>query len=76
MKLDPGLAYLQVGAFKDTKSALPLLERLKTAGFKALLRAATDGFTRVLVGPYQNDDLQNAKASLSDQGLTPFPVKQ
>jgi cell division septation protein DedD len=76
MKLDQGVAYLQVGAFKDTKSALPLLERLKSAGFKALLRAAADGFTRVLVGPYSPNALSSAKASLSDQGLNPFTVKE
>ncbi len=76
VRLDPGMSFLQVGAFNNVKSALPLLERLKGAGFKALLRAASDGFTRVLVGPYAADNLQSAKTSLSSQGLTPFPVKQ
>jgi cell division septation protein DedD len=76
-KLDPGyLSYLQVGAFKDTKSALPLLEQLKGSGFKALLRAAMDGYVRVLVGPYDNSSIEAAKESLKGQGLTPFAVQQ
>ena len=75
-QLDPGLSYLQVGAFKTVKSALPLLERLKGSGFKTLLRSASDGYTRVLVGPFSAALLANAKQNLSEQGLTPFAVKQ
>jgi cell division protein FtsN len=77
VKLDPGyMSYLQVGAFKDTQSALPLLQQLKGSGFKALLRAAMDGYVRVLVGPYNNNALEAAKESLKGQGLTPFAVQQ
>lgn len=76
VQLDPGLSYLQVGAFKNTQSALPLLERLRGSGFKTLLRSATDGYTRVLVGPFSATLLGNAKQNLSGQGLTPFAVKQ
>ena len=76
VQLDPGLSYLQVGAFKNTQSALPLLERLRGSGFKTLLRSASDGYTRVLVGPFSAALLGNAKQNLSGQGLTPFAVKQ
>ena len=76
VQLDPGLSYLQVGAFKNTQSALPLLERLRGSGFKTLLRSANDGYTRVLVGPFSTARLGNAKLNLSGQGLTPFAVKQ
>lgn len=75
-QLDIGLMYLQVGAFKTTQSALPLLERLRGSGFKTLLRSASDGYTRVLVGPFSAARLSDAKQSLSGQGLTPFAVKQ
>ena len=75
-QLDSGLSYLQVGAFKTTQSALPLLERLRGSGFKTLLRSASDGYTRVLVGPFSAALLANAKQNLSGQGLTPFAVKQ
>ena len=76
VQLDPGLSYLQVGAFRNTQSALPLLERLRGSGFKTLLRSANDGYTRVLVGPFSAERLSNAKLNLSGQGLTPFAVKQ
>ena len=75
-QLDLGLSYLQVGAFKTVQSALPLLERLKGSGFKTLLRSASDGYTRVLVGPFSAARLSAAKQNLSGQGLTPFVVKQ
>ena len=75
-QLDLGLSYLQVGAFKTVQSALPLLERLKGSGFKTLLRSASDGYTRVLVGPFSAARLSAAKQNLSGQGLTPFAVKQ
>ena len=76
VQLDPGLTYLQVGAFKTVQSALPLLERLRGSGFKTLLRSASDGYTRVLVGPFSAAGLSDAKQNLSGQGLTPFAVKQ
>lgn len=76
IQLDPGLSYLQVGAFKTVQSALPLLERLRGSGFKTLLRSASDGYTRVLVGPFSAVRLSDAKQNLSGQGLTPFAVKQ
>ena len=76
VQLDPGLSYLQVGAFKNTQSALPLLERLRGSGFKTLLRSASDGYTRVLVGPFSVARLSDAKQNLNGQGLTPFAVKQ
>ncbi len=75
-QLDPGLSYLQVGAFKTVQSAWPLLERLRGSGFKTLLRSASDGYTRVLVGPFSAARLSDAKQNLSGQGLTPFAVKQ
>ena len=75
-QLVPELSYLQVGAFKTMRSALPLLERLRGSGFKTLLRSASDGYTRVLVGPFSAALLSDAKQNLSGQGLTPFAVKQ
>ncbi len=76
MQLDQGLSYLQVGAFKNTQSALPILNRLKSGGFKTLLRSARDGYIRVLVGPFNTAALQSARLNLSEQGYAPFTVRE
>jgi cell division protein FtsN len=74
--LDEGLAYLQVGAFKNTQSALPMLNKLKGSGFKTLLRSAADGFTRVLVGPFDLGRITAARQNLLEQGYSAFAVKE
>jgi cell division septation protein DedD len=65
-------SYLQVGAFRDTKSASPLLSKLKQAGFKAIVKGSIDGVARVIVGPVRSTDLERIKTNLRAQGLTPF----
>ncbi len=65
-------SYLQVGAFRDTKSASPLLTKLKQAGFKAIIKGSLDGVSRVIVGPVSATDLERIKTNLRAQGLTPF----
>jgi cell division protein FtsN len=65
-------SYLQVGAFRDTKSASPLLSKLKQAGFKAIIKGSLDGVARVIVGPVRATDLERIKSTLRSQGLTPF----
>jgi cell division septation protein DedD len=66
------ISYLQVGAFRDTKSASPLLTKLKQAGFKAIIKGSLDGVARVIVGPVRATDLERIKTNLRAQGLTPF----
>jgi cell division protein FtsN len=67
-------AYLQVGAFKDSKSALALLAKLKNAGFAPLTKTIS-GLLRVLVGPLQNNQIENTRSELKNQGFEAFQVK-
>ncbi len=68
------IAYLQVGAFKDSRSAEPLLTKLRTAGFKTLLKNTSSGLLRVLVGPFSTPQIQDMQSELKTQGFTSFIV--
>ncbi len=66
-------AYLQVGAFKDSKSATALLTKLKDAGFNPLTKS-TSGLLRVLVGPFTTDQIKTTRSELKNQGFEAFPI--
>ena len=67
------LAYLQVGAFKDSKSASVLLTRLKNAGFTVLTKNIS-GLLRVLIGPLPANQIQITRSELKTQGFEAFPI--
>jgi cell division septation protein DedD len=66
-------AYLQVGAFKDSKGATALLNKLKNAGFKPLTKSIS-GLLRVLVGPLQTNQIQTIRSELKNQGFEAFQI--
>ncbi len=66
-------AYLQVGAFKDSKSAATLFAKLKEAGFSPLTKNIA-GLLRVLVGPFDPAQIQTTRSELKTQGFEAFPV--
>jgi cell division protein FtsN len=66
-------AYLQIGAFKDSKSAATLLTKLKDAGFKPLTKSSS-GLLRVLVGPFTNEEIKSTRSELKNQGFEAFPI--
>jgi cell division septation protein DedD len=67
------VAYLQVGAFKDSSSASGLLEKLRGAGFAPLTKNIS-GLLRVLVGPLQQNQIESTRTILKNQGFDAFPI--
>jgi cell division protein FtsN len=67
------IAYLQVGAFKDSGKASGLLEKLKNAGFAPLTKNIA-GLLRVLVGPLQPSQIETTRVTLKNQGFDAFPI--
>jgi hypothetical protein len=67
------VAYLQVGAFKDSQSATVLLDKLKNAGFSPLTKNVA-GLLRVLVGPLQSNQIETTRTTLKNQGFDAFPI--
>ncbi len=68
--------YLQVGAFKDLRSAQHLLSDLRDQGYRPTLRSRPDGYTRLLIGPFAGDALQQATTATRAKGLSPFVVSR
>ncbi len=66
-------AYLQVGAFKDSKGATALLIKLKNAGFAPFTKSIS-GLLRVLVGPIQTNQIETIRSDLKTQGFEAFQV--
>ncbi len=66
-------AYLQVGAFKDSKGAMVLLIKLKNAGFAPFTKSIS-GLLRVLVGPIQPNQIETIRSDLKTQGFEAFQV--
>ncbi len=68
----PG-SYWQVGAFKQSSEAQPILQTLRDGGMPTLLRPESDGFVHVLVGPYRDAaSLSAARATLESK----FGIKE
>jgi cell division protein FtsN len=68
-------AYLQVGSFRNAASASPLLINLRKAGYSARLRVASNGVTRVIIGPLTGTPLELARSDLRARGLQPFTIR-
>ncbi|MFN3266178.1 MAG: SPOR domain-containing protein [Deinococcales bacterium] len=66
-------SYLQVGAFKDSKSANALGEKLRSAGFTSFTKNIS-GLLRVLVGPLSATQIQSIRDILKNQGFDAFPI--
>jgi penicillin-binding protein 1B len=65
--------YWQVLATKDQASARAMQQTLKNMGLAALLSGGPNGMTRVLVGPYtDNDAMTRVKTQLANIGLHPL----
>ena len=67
--------YLQVGAFKDIASAGPVLAKLAKYGYRGTLDQGSDGLSRVLVGPYNEQTFERAKRNLRSRGFKVFAAK-
>ena len=58
-----GSVSIQAGAFKNPENAASLRAQLESKGFKTSIELGTDGISRVIVGPYPNEDAAQAAAS-------------
>jgi len=63
---------LQVGAFADANSAVPLRQRLASLGLVAF-EIREDGLTKLLVGPFEEARLAEVRRQLAAQGIESFP---
>lgn len=63
---------LQVGAFADASSAVPLRERLASLGLVAF-EVREDGLIKLLVGPFEEARLTEVRQRLAAQGIESFP---
>jgi hypothetical protein len=63
---------LQLGAFKDPRSADKLIALLDGTGYHVTVRSSPDGFTRVLLGPITAEERVKAEAALKERGITAF----
>jgi cell division septation protein DedD len=63
---------LQVGAFADAGSAVPLRERLASLGLVAF-EVREDGLIKLLVGPFEADRLTEVRRQLAAVGIESFP---
>ena len=67
LRRSPGSVSIQAGAFKTAEYAESLRAQLTTQGFKASVELGEDGISRVMVGPYPNE--QTARAAPHAQAL-------
>ena len=65
-------SYLQVGAYATRESSQPQRERLESLGFRVSERVEND-LVKLLVGPFEDDNISQASALLSEQGIDHFP---
>ena len=63
LRRSEGSVSIQAGAFKNAENAASLRAQLESKGFKASIELGTDGISRVIVGPYPNEDAAQAAAS-------------
>nr|MDQ3396590.1 SPOR domain-containing protein [Deinococcota bacterium] len=66
--------YLQVGAFNHTASAEPRKQRLESMGYEVLSRTDDSGVVRLLIGPFDGEEMRNARERLDTQDIEHFPV--
>jgi len=71
----PAGSYCQAMAVRQASDAQSLLRTLKDGGMPASLQAGSDGWVRVMVGPYQDRaDLSRAKTELETRFQIRGPV--
>ncbi len=63
LRRSPGSVSIQAGAFKTAEYAETLRAQLTTQGFKASVELGEDGISRVIVGPYPNEETARDAAS-------------
>ena len=66
-----GEAYIQTGAYGSSEAAKPQRDRLESLGF-SVTELAEGSFIKLLVGPFETDELSAAQDRLSAQGLEFF----
>lgn len=64
--------FLQVGAYANSESALPQVQRLESLGFEVSERLES-GLVKLLIGPFGDDALPQARARLQAEGIENFP---
>lgn len=67
-----GVRYLQAGAYGTRDSSLPQRERLEGLGFVVTERVEND-LVKLLIGPFDAANLQNAQGRLEAAGIASFP---
>ena len=71
----PAGSYCQAMAVRQASDAQSLLRTLKDGGMPASLQAGSDGWVRVMVGPYQDRaDLSRAKTELETRFQIRGPI--
>ena len=63
LRRSEGSVSIQAGAFKNAENAASLRAQLESKGFKTSIELGTDGISRVIVGPYPNQDAAQVAAS-------------
>jgi cell division protein FtsN len=56
LRRSPGSVSIQAGAFKNADNAQALRVQLSSQGFKTSVELGEDGISRVIVGPYPNEE--------------------
>lgn len=69
---EAGVRYLQAGAYGNRDSSLPQRDRLEGLGFVVTERVE-DGLIKLLIGPFDTDNLGNAQGRLEAAGIASFP---
>lgn len=64
-------AFLQVGAYANRESAQPQIDRLQALGFETVERLES-GLVKLLVGPFDADELPDARSRLQAEGIEHF----
>lgn len=71
----PSGSYCQAMAVRQAADAQSLIQTLKDGGMPATLQTGSDGWVRVMVGPYQNRaDLSSAKTELESRFQIRGPI--
>jgi cell division protein FtsN len=63
LRRSPGSVSIQAGAFKNADNAQALRVQLNSQGFNASVEVGEDGISRVIVGPYPNEETAREAAS-------------
>ncbi len=63
LRRSPGSVSIQAGAFKNTDNAEALRVQLSGQGFKTSVELGEDGISRVIVGPYPNEQTAREAAN-------------